>query len=130
MEGFPFVYREPVRFRDLDAMEHVNNAVFLTYLEEARTAFLRERGLVTRLEDLGMVVARAEIDFRSTVAFGETVDIGVRASRFGTKSFELEYRLESAGRLAAEAKTVCVGFDYETRSTVPVPEAWRKLLSG
>ena len=129
MEGFPFVHREPVRFRDLDAMGHVNNAVFLTYLESARTAFLVERGLVERLEDLAMVVARVEIDFRSPVRFGDTLDVGVRASRFGEKSFDLEYRVLARGRLAAEAMTVCVGYDYEARTTVPVPKAWRKLLA-
>ena len=130
MDGFPFVHREPVRFRDLDAMGHVNNAVFLTYLEEARTAFLVERGLVERLDDLAIVLARVEIDFRSPVRFGETIEIGVRVSRLGTKSFGLEYRLAVGERVAAEAKTVCVGFDYESRTTTAVPDRWRKLLGA
>ena len=130
MEGFPFVHREPVRFRDLDAMGHVNNAVYLTYMASARAALLRERGLVRDLDDLIFVVARVEIDFRSPVRSEEAVDIGVRAGAFGSKSFDLEYRLEAANRLVAEGRTVCVTYDYEKRETVTVPDTWRERLAA
>ena len=66
-----FVHREAVRFRDLDPMGHVNNAVFLTYIESARAAFLQHLGAVQTLEDLAIIVARIEIDFRAPVRFGE-----------------------------------------------------------
>jgi acyl-CoA thioester hydrolase len=129
VHGFDFVYRERVRFRDLDAMGHVNNAVFLTYTESARTAFLLHLGAASGIDDLGIIVARVEIDFRAPVGFGEEIEIGVRAARFGTKSFDLEYELRSHGRLVAEAKSVCVGYDYRSGSTVPIPEAWRERLA-
>ena len=130
MEGFPFVHREPVRFRDLDAMGHVNNAVFLTYLESARTAFFIRSGVVERLQDLAMVVARAEIDFRSAVGALEEVEVGVRPARFGTKSFDLEYELRAGGRLVAEAKTVLVGYDYGRQQTIAIPDEWRRRLAA
>ena len=130
MEGFPFVYREQVRFRDIDAMGDVNNAVFLTYMESARTAFLFELGLVRRLEDVELVIGRIEVDFRSPVMLGEAVDVGVRAGRFGTRSFDLEYRLAVGDRLVAEGKSVCVGYDYSTRTTRPIPDGWRKVLAA
>lgn len=130
MGGFDFVHRETVRFRDIDAMGHVNNAVFLTYLEEARTAFLLKLGLARGIEDLPIVVARVEIDFRSPLRFGETVETGVRAGRFGDKSFELEYELRAAGRLVAQAKSVCVGYDYATRETVALPALWRERMAA
>ena len=129
MQGFDFVHREPVRFRDLDPLGHVNNAVFLTYCESARVAFLESMGTTRGVEDLPIIVARAEIDFRSPVRLGETVDVGVRASRFGTKSFDLEYELRVGERLVAEAKTVCVGYDYSRRQTIPIPEEWRQRLA-
>jgi acyl-CoA thioester hydrolase len=130
VEAFPFVHREAVRFGDLDAMGHVNNAVYLTYLESARTEFLLDLGLVRRLEDLAIVVARVEIDFRSPLRFRESVDVGVRPAGFGRRSFALEYRVEADGRLAAEARSVCVTYDYERRETTPIPATWRERLAA
>jgi acyl-CoA thioester hydrolase len=130
VDGFDFVHQETVRFRDLDAKGHVNNAVFLTYMESARVAFLVELGAASGLTDLSFIVARVEIDFRASIAFGEVVEVGVRASRFGSKSFDLEYELRAGGRLAAEAKSVCVGYDYGSGETVPIPDAWRERLAA
>jgi acyl-CoA thioester hydrolase len=126
VEGFPFVHRETVRFRDLDGMGHVNNAVFSTYLEQARLAWF---GTSDTLPLSDVILARTEIDFRSPVAVGETVEIGVRASRLGTKSFELEYELQAGGRLVAEAKSVLVGYDYSRGESSTIPERWRRRLS-
>lgn len=125
-----YVHRERVRFRDLDALGHVNNAVFLTYIESARIAYLLDLGVATGVQDLGIIVARIEIDFRSPVGLGEEVEIGVRASRFGTKSFDLDHELRAGGRLVAEAKTICVGYDYGSGETVAIPEAWRERLAA
>ena len=129
MEGFPFVHRETARFRDVDALGHVNNAVYLSWIESARIEFMRRLGAFDSLEEMAMILARAELDFRSPVSFGEEVEIGVRASRFGSKSFDLEYELRSGGRLVAEAKTVLVAYDYERREAVAVPDEWRTKLA-
>jgi YbgC/YbaW family acyl-CoA thioester hydrolase len=97
MSSGDFVHEERVRFRDLDPMGHVNNAVFLTYLEQARVAFFAEMGAATGLEDMNMIVARVEIDFKAPVRLGQEVEVSVRASRFGTKSFDLDYELRVDG---------------------------------
>ena len=125
-----FVHREAVRFRDLDPMGHVNNAVFLTYIESARAAFLQHLGAVQTLEDLAIIVARIEIDFRAPVRFGDEVEVSVRVSRFGQKSFDLEHELRVGDTLAAEAKTVLVTYDYERREPVAIPAAWREKLAA
>jgi len=130
VESFEFVHRETVRFRDVDVMGHVNNAVFLTYIESARVAFLLHLGAATGLENLGIIVARIEIDFRAPLSFGEEVDVGVRATRFGTKSFDLEYELRAGSRVVAQATSVCVGYDYGSGETVPIPDAWRERLAA
>ncbi|HEV7134248.1 MAG TPA: thioesterase family protein [Gaiellaceae bacterium] len=127
MDGFPFVHRETVRFSDLDGMGHVNNAVYSTYLEQARLAWF---GTDTEMPLSDVILARTEIDFRSPLAFGETVEIGVRPTRLGTKSFDLEYELWSGGRLVAEARSVLVGYDYDRAQSTPIPERWRRRLSG
>ena len=121
-----FVHRETVRFRDLDSMGHVNNAVFLTYLEEARIAFLFGRGATTD----SIIVARVEIDYRAPVRLGDTVEIGVRCSRLGTKSFDLDYELRVDERVVAEARSVQVFYDYERREASELPADWRQALSA
>jgi acyl-CoA thioester hydrolase len=125
-----FIYRERVRFRDLDALGHVNNAVFLTYIESARVAFLQHLGAAATLEDMSIIVARIEIDFRAPVGFGEEVEIAVRASRFGGKSFDLEYELRVDGKVVAEAKSVLVGYDYGKGEAVELPDEWREKLAA
>jgi acyl-CoA thioester hydrolase len=98
-------------------------------MESARSAFLIDQGLIGSLADLRMILARVEIDFRSQLEFGETVDVEVRPAKLGTKSFELEYELRAGDRVVANARSVQVGFDYETGETIAIPEQWRKLLT-
>lgn len=124
-----FIHIEHVRFRDLDPMGHVNNAVFLTYIEQARVAFLAEVEAATGLEDMNLIVARVEIDFKAPVRFGQEVEISVRATRFGTKSFDLDYELRVDGEVVAEAKSVQVAYDYARREPVPLPADWREKLT-
>jgi acyl-CoA thioester hydrolase len=125
-DGFPFVHRETVRFRDTDGMGHVNNAVFSTYLEQARLGWFGESD---ELPLADVILARTEIDFRSPLRAGEVVEIGVRPSRVGTKSFELEYELRASGRLVAEAKSVLVGYDYGSGESAVIPDRWKRRLS-
>ena len=126
------MHRETARFRDLDPMGHVNNAVFMTWIESARIELLRSLGTIEKPDTGGMamILARAEIDFRAPLAFGDDVQIGVRCGRFGTRSFELEYELRSADRLVAEAKTVLVAYDYERNQSREIPEEWRRQLAA
>jgi acyl-CoA thioester hydrolase len=132
MDGFPFVHRETVRFRDADGFGHVNNAVYLTYVEQARIAYLVDRGVFTRptQDEMSMILARAEIDFRTPLAVGEEVEIAVRTARVGNKSFALEYELHVDSRVVAEAVTVLVAYDYERDVTVTIPDEWRRRLTG
>ena len=116
-----FVHRETVRFADCDPMGHLNNAIFSTFLEQARLAYGGGQN--------DIILARTEIDFRSPVFAGETVEIAVQPGRVGTKSFELLYELRAADRVVAEAKTVLVGYDYERNASTDVPEGWKRRLA-
>ncbi len=120
MTAFPFAHHERVRFRDCDAMGHVNNAVYSTFLEEARIGVLG--GLAP------FILARVEIDFRSELRVGEKVTILSRCARIGEKSFDLEHEIRAGGRLVAEAKSVLVGYDYERGASVPLSDAIRERL--
>ena len=122
MAEFPHVHRDTVRFRDCDAMGHVNNAVYSTYLEEARI------GVLGGLNDF--ILARVEIDFRSELRMGEEVEVRTRCPRIGTKSFDLEHVIAADGRVVAEAKSVLVSYDYERGESVPVPDELRRRLAS
>jgi acyl-CoA thioester hydrolase len=121
MTAFPYVRRERVRFRDCDSMGHMNNAVYSTFLEEARIDVLG--GLAD------FILARVEIDFRAELRAGDEVEVRTRCSRIGTKSLELEHELHVGDRLAAEGKSVLVGYDYALGHSVPLPEDLKSRLS-
>jgi acyl-CoA thioester hydrolase len=114
--------REHVRFRDCDTMGHVNNAVYSTYLEQARIAILD--GLDA------FILARVEIDFRAELRTGEDVEVRSRCTRIGTKSFDLEHEIWAGDRLVAGAKSVLVGYDYGAGASVPLTADQRKRLEN
>jgi acyl-CoA thioester hydrolase len=104
-------------------MGHVNNAVYSTYLEEARIGVLGDL--------IDFILARVEIDFRAELRMGDEVEVRTRCSRIGTKSFDLEHVIEAAGgRVVAEAKSVLVSYDYARSESVPVPAELRARLQG
>ena len=121
-----FVHTETVRFRDLDSLGHMNNAVYATLFEQARIAFLRR----FEAQVTNMILARLEIDFRAQVSFGDVVEIEVAPAGVGTKSFELSYTMRVGENVVAEARTVLVAYDYEVERPVEVPEAWREALAA
>jgi acyl-CoA thioester hydrolase len=131
-----FIHRLEVRFRDCDPMGHVNNAVYLTYLEQARFAHWRALGLTegergrpgSRLP--GVILARAEIDYRRPASYGDVLDIKLTIPTFGRTSCTYEYEIvEASGSIVATAKTVVVSFDYAVGKPVPIPEGLRQALS-
>jgi acyl-CoA thioester hydrolase len=77
-----------------------------------------------------MILARLEIDFRSPVELGEIVEIEVKPTRVGTKSFDLDYVLRAGDRVVAEAKTVLVAYDYERAQSIELPNDWKERLAA
>jgi acyl-CoA thioester hydrolase len=131
MEGFRFVHGQEVTFRDLDVFDHVNNAVYLTYIENARIGYMRDVLGVESPEDLLVIVAKVNIDFRSRASLGEVLEIGARVSRIGTKSFDLDHEVRGPdARLVAVASTTLVTFDYRGDTTMPLPDLWRERIQS
>ncbi len=132
MNGFPFTYETEVRFRDLDAMRHVNNATFVTYLESARLGWWLDVTRRDGLEALDLILARTEIDYRAPAFFGEAVRVGVRCVSVRRSSFALELRVEerASGRLLAEARKVCVYYDFQAQRSQAIPAPIRALLAA
>ena len=126
MMDFPYQYELDVVFRDLDAMGHVNNAVYFTYLETARLRYLKYLLSLDDLLQLPVIMADASCAYKSPTFYGERLVIGVGISRFGGKSFDMVYQVETdRGRVVAVAKTVQVMYDYAAGATIPMPD-WFK----
>ncbi len=103
-----------VTYRDLDAMGHVNNAVYLAYFEYARQKYWdRLVGLKT-FWDIGFVVARAEIDYRAPAHLGDRLEIEIRCPRTGRSSFDFRYTIRRGAEVIARGATTQVLWDWET----------------
>jgi len=121
--------RIEVRWRDVDALRHVNNAVYATYLEEARDGWL-EQALGDDGAIWDYVLARVAIDFRSEVGLGEKAVLArVSLARIGTSSITLHEEIRKPdGTLAAEAESVIVARDRDTGRSRPLTHAERSAL--
>jgi len=130
-------HRLRVRFRDCDPLGHVNNAVYLTYLEDARlTLWQVQLGGVARTDEQGrrgegFILARAEVDFRAQVRFGAELEVRLALAAFGRTSATYDYEIVDlkSNVTVAMAKTVQVWFDYDSQKPVPLSEETKRKLS-
>jgi acyl-CoA thioester hydrolase len=127
MADYSFTTPVPVRFRDVDAMGHVNNAVYATYMEEARTAYF-DAVLEASLADVSSVLANLELDFRRPIELGDEVTVAVRVPELGESSIPMEYEICANGEVAAVGEAVQVAVDEESKSSKPVPDEWREAI--
>ncbi len=150
MKGFRFSCSAEAVFGDLDAMGHVNNVVYLKWIETARIAYwihvtgqrahagLPTPGGASHEPGPGimsgvlidMILARTEIDYKSPVSYGERLDVFVRASLVKRSSIVFEYAVATKpdGRVVAEAKTVVVCYDYALMRSKPVSQELRASI--
>jgi acyl-CoA thioester hydrolase len=149
-----FSHRIEVRFRDCDPMGHVNNAAYLTYLEQARLAQWRALWGFGRVPDApvgaagatldsaasapldvpqtpGVILARVEVDYRVPARYGDLLDVRIGLAAVGRTSFTYEYEIVDAeARLVATARSVQVMYDYMAKCPVPIPERIRRLFDA
>ena len=125
----PFTTDVPVRFSDADAMGHVNNATFLTYLEDARIRFLGE--LVPDVMKAGLIMARSECDYLRPIRLSRRpVRVAIWVESISTSSFRLGYTIEQEGQVAARASTVVVAYDYAAGRSRPLRDIERTALEA
>ena len=119
-----------VRFRDIDGMGHVNNAVYLSYAELARTQFYMKFAGKRSLDEIDFILAHVDIDYESQAVWGDQIQVAVWPSKIGTSSFTLSYEIteKRSGRVLARARSVLVSYDYEKKKAKPIPSDFRALL--
>jgi acyl-CoA thioester hydrolase len=126
----PFSLRFPVRFRDIDTLGHVNNSVYFTYMESARTEYWLHLFGTDNLRELRFIVAHAECDFKVAARFGDEIEVTIRTTSIGNSSFVWDYEVLNAknGSVFATGKTIQVYYDYQEGKSLPVPADVRKKL--
>ena len=121
-----------VRFRDIDSMGHVNNAVFLTYFEEGRKIFLQEVFNIIEPADYPFILAHIQCDFLKPVKLGDSLSVQVWIGEIREKSFTFKYELvdrSSESIVFGRGKSVMVLFDYLKNTTIPIPDNLLKKIS-
>ncbi|MEL7528491.1 MAG: thioesterase family protein [Pseudomonadota bacterium] len=118
---------DKLRYADTDRQGHVNNAVFNTFLETGRVELLFGDELMC--EGASFVIARLELDFLSEINWPGEVQIGTAVKEIGRSSLKLVQRVYQDGRPVAQALTVIVQMNEETRKSTPLSEAARQRFS-
>ena len=130
-----------VRLADTDAMGHVNNANYLTYVEIARVAYYEQvtgnaLPIGTHGAEEGMILAEIRMTYRSPAFYGETLTVETRVERIGRTSFGMVHRVTAPesrygpARLIAVADSTLVSYDYTDECPIPVPDEWRSAMEA
>lgn len=120
-----------IRFRDIDAMGHVNNALFLTYFEEGRKVFLSEVFGITEPGQYPFILARISCDYLRPINLCDTVALHVWVSEIGNKSFTFAYELfdpDDNMSVYANGSSVMVCYDYNEKKTIPISDSFKKKI--
>jgi len=130
-----FRHQLVVRFRDCDALGHVNNAVYFTYFEQARFHHWLSLGYDLRALSPGVpgfILARAECNFEAQATYGDELEVRLTVAGLGRTSFTYDYELVKVetGERVASARSVQVCFDYGSQTPVPIPDELRRKLDA
>ncbi|MEO8382574.1 MAG: thioesterase family protein [Acidobacteriota bacterium] len=126
-----YVVPHQVVFRDVDAYGHVNNAIFFSYFEWARTLLWFELAGYGGATDIGFIVAHAECDFKRQISL-EPIEICIRYGEVRNTSFDTLYELRKNGgrEVAATGKVTVVRFDWTTQTKIPIDDELRKKIAA
>lgn len=125
-----YKYKTPIaiRFSDIDNVGHVNNAIYLTYFEEARINYWREI-INWNLNENGIIVGRSEVNYLKQITLNDQIFCYVRTTRIGNSSFDVMHvivKLTPHGEeICTTGKTVCVSYDYTANKSIPIPNRER-----
>ncbi len=121
-----------VQFRDVDSLKHVNNAVYLSYLETARMELYEQTFGPDCFERFPFILAEITVRFLAPAALGEMLDLLIRVSDIGQKSYRFQYLIRSRthDRTVCEAESVQVFYDYEKERSFEVPEKWKQAIEA
>lgn len=128
-----FLFSSPIHIRwaDIDALQHVNNAVYLSYFEQARIDYFRDV-VGWNWDEVGMILASNTIHYLEPLFPRDKASVFMRSSRIGNKSFEMEYlvvkKTAEGEKIITVASAVLVVYDYRNDKTIPLPAPYRDAI--
>lgn len=132
LTDFRCILRFRIPFCDVNMAQHAGNTAYVVWAETIRGIYFDEVLKEPLSVANGMILARQEFSYTLPLGYREEVAVGCRVSRIGHKSFDFAYEIwsETKSQLAAHAVSTQVAYDYETKSSIVVPERWRKIIAG
>jgi len=133
MDGFNFSIPYVVRIADINYGGHVANSAVLNFFQDARIAYLKGLGGYSEMDvgnQCGIILPEAHVSYRAEMFLDDQLMIGARISELGRSSFTMEYRIERAGEVTAEGKTVLTCFDYEKRRPRRINDGLREKIEA
>ena len=128
-----YKYKTPIaiRFSDIDAVGHVNNAIYLTYFEEARLKYWSE-AIQWNWSESGVIVGRSEVNYLKPILLHDKISCYIRTTRIGNSSFDIMHVLvrqtDHGEEICTTGKTVCISYDYKANKSTPIPLAERTRM--
>jgi acyl-CoA thioester hydrolase len=134
MGEYHFFHPIEIRYGDIDAQRHVNNARYFTYMEQARTKYIKALGLWVEsdFDAIGIILAEQSCRYLNPIQLESDIKVGVRTMRLGEKSIETQYSIQDAltENELAVGQAILVAYDYQLGKSIPIPDNWRVVISA
>ena len=134
MGEYHFFHPIEIRYGDIDAQRHVNNARYFTYMEQARTKYIKALGLWVEsdFDAIGIILAEQSCRYLNPIQLESDIKVGVRTMRLGEKSIETQYSIQDAltENELAVGQAILVAYDYQLGKSIPIPDNWRVDISA
>jgi acyl-CoA thioester hydrolase len=134
MSSFHFYHRIEIRYGDIDAQRHVNNARYFTFMEQARVQYWMLLGLWSGedFDHIGIIMAEQSCTYLAPITLRQIVEVGVRTEQMGSKSIEMIYSLRDGESLQelATGRSILVAYDYLLKQSIPIPIVWREAIES
>lgn len=134
MAEFNFYSPIQVRYGDIDAQGHVNNARYLTFIEQARMDYIMRLNMWdgSNFQSLKLIVAEIRISYKAPIIFNQAIYVGVKTTRLGNKSLDIQSDIidRATESILATTISVMVAYDYPNQCTIAIPEKWREVISS
>jgi len=131
LSDYKFRTNIAIRFSDIDAVGHVNNAIYLTYFEIARFTYWKE-AINWNFSENGVIVGRSEVNYLKPIMLHDQIACYVRVVRIGNSSFDVMHvlvRINPHGEeICTTGKTVCISYDYKANKSIPIPVKEREQM--
>ncbi|HEV2737980.1 MAG TPA: thioesterase family protein [Candidatus Elarobacter sp.] len=129
LDDFRYRYDFRVVFRDVDYYRHVNDAVYVTYMETARIDYCEVAFGKPLGSPQNVIMASQRFDYERQAQYGDRLVMGCRTSRIGTKSLDFTYELWRGDERVGHGLSTLVAFDYEANRSIAVPDEWRRRIA-